>query len=697
MKQFVLGLVVLALVASTGFAHGGNYRGPAGEVPPNMRKPEDPPPPSDNGTPTPPEDPGGGTPTPPDPGDGGGRPDAPAPPSGGDDNGPGKVLPPAAGAGGAGTGTATPGGGKRVGPPPVTFDSWEFWWGYNKDDILNLKARLMANESGSGTVGGMVGVGKTHERSKGAAASLTVVKIKDEVIPALEAILDDPKLHFDIRAGAVIALGKVGASFQEFRGRIASRLIDIMNIKSGDEHFSVEESAALALGLLLSKDDEIVNALCDKALDRRGAFTKNHRARAFALLALGLLQVNSTDATYDRVVETLRSLVKSEDESSDNSPVCALMAMGLSNDPTFIDDLVPMVKDGRAFKTRKLKDLVRCYAASALGKIIDGVGVAFATPQGNNIKTVVDVLSKAMISSDNHTVRSAVIAFGQIGCQEGVDPALVKKMVRSLDYMVKKGESQAANYALIALGKIGAIVDDPGTRNKIFDTLRTNLKKGSYTSRPFAALSLGLMGRSGKVGDSREAIKDVVRFEFREFRGDPKNRGGYAIALGMLGDREAVPMLIKVLEEKGAVKRLRGACAIALGMIRDRSAVDAIKKALIEDKDPELRVDTAVAVGLIGDSESVKMLVDILKDPRSSLYVQGSVTLAVGRIGDKSAVEPLVAMLKDTSVQDLNRAFAAVALGFLGDRQTIPVMSRIAKDVNYRAQINAMEEVLSIL
>ena len=696
MKQLVLGLVVLALVASTGFAHGGNYRGPAGEVPPNMRKPEDPPPPSDKPTPTPDPDDKPGTPTPPD-ADGGGRPDAPPPPSGGDDGAPGRVLPPAAGAGGAGGGTATPGGGKRVGPPPVTFDSWEFWWGYNKDDILNLKARLMANESGSGTVGGMVGVGRKHERTAGSAASLTVVKIKDEVIPALEAILDDGKLHFDIRAGAVIALGKVGASFPDFRGRIASRLIDIMTIKSGEEHFSVEESAALALGLLLSKDTEIVNALCDKALDTRGAFTKNQRARAFALLALGLLQVNSTDETYDRVVETFRSIVKSEDEPNDNTPVSALVAMGLSQDPIFIDDLIPMVKDARAFKTKKLKDLIRSYAASSLGRIIDGVGVSFTTEQGSNLKTVVDVLSKAMISSDNHTVRSSVIAFGQIGSQDGVDAGLLKKMVRSLDYMVKKGESQAANFALISLGKIGAVVDDSGIRNKIFDTLRTNLKKGSYTSKPFAAMSLGLMGRSSKVGDSRQAIKDVVRFEFREFRGDPKNRGGYAIALGMLGDREAVPMLIKVLEEKGAVKRLRGSCAIALGMIRDRSAVEAIKKALIEDKDPELRVDTAVAVGLIGDSESVKLLVDILKDPRSSLYVQGSVTLAVGRIGDKSAVGPLVAMLKDTDVQDLNRALAAVALGLLGDRQTIPVMSRIAKDINYRAQINAMEEVLSIL
>jgi HEAT repeat protein len=364
--------------------------------------------------------------------------------------------------------------------------------------------------------------------------------------------------------------------------------------------------------------------------------------------------------------------------------------MALSGDPAYIEPLKSMVKDGRAYKTVKLVDLVRCYAASAIGKIAE-------TNPNVVDKELVDVLHKAMIGRGNHTVRSAVIAFGQIGSNPELDAGLLKKMIHSLEHMVKKGENQASNFALISLGKIGATCDDARLRNRIFDTLRTAMKKGSYTAKPFAALALGLMGRSSTVGDSADTIKDEVRFEFKEFRGDPKNRGGYAIALGMLRDKKSVPMLIEVLEDKSAVKRLRGACAVALGMIRDRSAVAAIKKALETDKDPELRVDTAVAVGLIGDKGSLEMLTKILEDPRSSLYVQGSVTLAVGRIGDISAIDPLVRMMESDDVQDLNRALAAVALGLLGDRQKIPVLSRIAKDVNYRAQINAMEEVLSIL
>jgi HEAT repeat protein len=691
MKHVLLGLVILALAAGTAFAHGGSYRGPAGEVPPNMRKPEDPPPPSEGGTPTPPPEEDPGTPTPPDNGQPGGRPDAPPPPGSDDGGGSRPQLPPAAGGGNAGGGANTPGGQRRSGPPPTTFDSWEFWWGYNKDEILNLKQQLLGREGGAVTRDNPVGIGGSHERSGDSSIAPTMVKIQQTVIPALEAILDDQKAHFDIRAGAVIALAKVGSKDQPraLQSRIASRLIDIMKLKNPDEHFSVEESAALALGILQAKDEEIVNALCDKALDRRSAFTKNERARAFALLALGLLEIQPSDPGYERVQATFKDVLTSK-ETNDNTPVCALVGMGLSGDPSHLPALMDMVKDSKAYRQTKLQDLVRSYAAAAIGKIVE------RNPNGFD-KDMYTVLHKSMIGSGNHTIRSAVIAFGQIGSQPGVDEALLKQMVRSLEYMVEKGENQAANYALISLGKIGGATTDQRLRNRIFDTLRTAMKKGSYTAKPFAALSLGIMGRSQNAADARPTICEEVRFEFKEFRGDPKNRGGYAIALGMLRDRAAVGDLIKVLEDKGAVKRLRGACAVALGMIGDQQAGDAIKDALANDKDPELRVDTAVAVGLLGDKKSLKMLIDILEDDRSSLYVQGSVTLAVGRIGDISAIDPLVKMMKSDDVQDLNRALAAVALGLLGDRNPIPVLSRIAKDVNYRAQINAMEEVLSIL
>jgi hypothetical protein len=320
MKQLVLGLVILALVASTGFAHGGSYRGPSGEVPPNMRKPEDPPPPDSGGTPTPPpeEDPGDShSPDDPNPG----RP-APPPPDGDPGGDPGRVPGKAPDAPGPGSGAVTgPGGRKNSGPPPTTYDSWEFWWGYNKDAILNLKSRLMGSESRSSTEAGILSVGKGIGKSGSSTQAPTELAIQQRIIPSLERVLDDTDLNFDIRAGAVIALAKVGSTQSEsIKGGIAKRLIDVMQNRNGKQHFSVEESGALALGILQFKDEAVLNALCDRITDKRAK--GNPRTRAFALLALGLLEVKSTDASYERVADTLTSTVKSESTLKD-LPVCA--------------------------------------------------------------------------------------------------------------------------------------------------------------------------------------------------------------------------------------------------------------------------------------------------------------------------------------------------------------------------------------
>jgi HEAT repeat protein len=136
-------------------------------------------------------------------------------------------------------------------------------------------------------------------------------------------------------------------------------------------------------------------------------------------------------------------------------------------------------------------------------------------------------------------------------------------------------------------------------------------------------------------------------------------------------------------------------------MIGERESADPILETLEEREDRELRVDTAVAAGLLGDSRAVRILVDVLNDPKSSQFVLGSVALALGRIGDHKAVGPLVRILEpestDGNYPDLTRALVAVALGQLADRRKVPVLYRVSKDVNYRAPVTALEELLTIL
>ena len=46
---------------------------------------------------------------------------------------------------------------------------------------------------------------------------------------------------------------------------------------------------------------------------------------------------------------------------------------------------------------------------------------------------------------------------------------------------------------------------------------------------------------------------------------------------------------------------------------------------------------------------------------------------------------------------DLTRALVAVALGQIADQSDIRVLSRVSKDINYRAAVLSLDEILTIL
>ena len=91
----------------------------------------------------------------------------------------------------------------------------------------------------------------------------------------------------------------------------------------------------------------------------------------------------------------------------------------------------------------------------------------------------------------------------------------------------------------------------------------------------------------------------------------------------------------------------------------------------------------------------------VLSDPKASQFVLGSVALALGQIGDHQAIGPLLKILEpqkpNGAYPDLTRALVAVALGQIADQSDIRVLSRLSKDINYRASVPALDEILTIL
>jgi HEAT repeat protein len=676
-------LVAVPASVRAAYAHGGQYRGPAGEVPPDSRQPEDPPPPdTGGGTPTPPDTGGGGTPTPPDSGGGG----TPTPP----DSGGGETPPPGSGGGvpppsGGGPGTKT---GKMPTKKGPSYDSWLFWWNYNKDEILNLKRTLRSGMAASGnrTISEVGDSGEVAQEEQ----NITARVVETRVVPILEEVARNSKVNFDIQASGVLGLAKIGR-----KDRIPMLMQMVKN--NGPEQYNkvVEETAALALGVMQERNKQVRDFLGEVAVDPNA----KPRTRCFAAFALGLL--GSPDAAAGSNAETLsilKSLVSNPSESSRDISCSALVAIGHLGDRAAIPDLLTWLNEEKA-GANKLNDVQLSYVAAALGKI-GQPGIA-----GPDSREVIDAFRHQLQLKNRMTRYSVVIALGQVA--PNADEKIQMECVQALSGIIgaeNKGgtDTQSVNFALASLGRIAGVAPGPdgkggcpeAVRAKAIDKLGSTFQ-GKATTRSFAALGLGLAAMNYDA--DRAKIAEKIRDTLAKSTGDVEQRGALCISLGLLKDIQSAGVLQAILQDKGNEKKLRGTAALGLGLIGDRSAIEVVRNVLKEKEDRDLRVDAAIAAGLLRDNQAVESLVEILKDPKSSQFVLGSVATALGQIGDQRAIDPLTQILKDEKYPDLTRALACVALGQIGDKTEISVLSRLSKDVNYRAYYDAIGEVLTII
>lgn len=689
--------VVPGLVGKA-YAHGGQYRGPAGEVPPDSREPSDPPPPASpppTGTP----DGDGGGPETGGPGDVGGPPTS----GGGDGGSPptsGGGAPPPSGTGGGPGGVSTKGGKKPGGAAKSPgYEDWTFWWNFNKDEIVQLKSSVKKLQSGVASGTGSHGLGRTRGGGGEAVRTATDAAIQDKIVPALRTLLTQDDLNFDIQSASAIALSKISDD----------SVIDTLkamatNDKKGGYQKVVRESAGLAFGLLQKDSEDVRNFLIGLIGDDK---LDSSFVRPFSAISLGLL--GGTNDRDDAALNALLNIAHSN-QSGDVKPA-ALVALGLLGNEKAVAPLLKMLETGKGAKLdlstgEDLKDVERAFVVQALGKL-GQPGTAAAGQETAVLDAIDGLLSgKKSNKASTNEKRSAAIALGQIGPQ--CSPKQQTEIVKTLKAIAmgdRDDDSSIRNFATISLGRIGSTKGvEAATRDEAIKALTYVLDKGKPTTiaPPFAALGLGLIGRS--LVDEGLPVRDdeinkKIRDMFEETK-DPRSRGSYAIALGMMRDKLCIPALKSVLAEKGDSK-LRGYSAVALGMIGSDECRDAIKTALTTDTDRDLRVQTAVAAGLIGDASVIKNLVDILESAEDSQYILGSVALSLGQIGDDRSIEPLVNIaldqVKGKSFPDLTRALATVALGQIGDRRDLPVLSRVARDFNYRAHVPAMAELLTIL
>jgi HEAT repeat protein len=666
--------VASTLTLEVSRAHGGSYRGPGDTVPPG----------------------GGGG------GGGGSGPGMPGP-SGPGGTGPGTPGGPSAPGGvptgGSGGRPASPGTGALNSGPDLS--TWEFWWGFNKEQYLNLKSHVHAADLSTPDSDAFWNQGSKARETM--APSEETIRVK--VVPALRELLANERSN-DIVTGALVALAKIGDiraedGTSEFETAIARFL--------ADPNQEIAETAAIALGILANEAS--IPTLQALALDSKagralvGSTEVSYRTRAFATYGLGLVGAESSgNATRQRIARILIDVLDQPTSSTRDVQVSAVTALGLvpidvdpsetpegALDPT--SSRQSQIRFLRAlYRDQEVHPMVRAHVPTAMARLLVDAPAELRDSIAEDLLAALERKSK-----ERDEVRmSCVLALGQMGDSDS--DAMDVRIRAALAQMMEDGDEQSRNFTNIALGQIGGRsgkgADSERGRRETRVFLLNQLMKGRSQGKTWAALGLGVMenaltregvtagSASGTVKEQlRKALADTVR---------PDNVGAYAIALGIAGDIEARFVLKEKFDHLSEVNA-RGYLAVGLGLIGARETTADIQKVVRSSKyKPELMRSAAIGLGLLGDKELVPYLCEALLNAKGQSS-QAAIATALGYIGDSRSIDPLIAMLKPSKgATDGARGFAAVALGIVSDKELLPWNSKISTNVNYRASTSTL-------
>lgn len=502
-----------------------------------------------------------------------------------------------------------------------TLSPWRYWWRLNRAPIMRLRKRLLER---------VVVTGKRRPTRLFDRAA-----VRKKLVPILlDALKDEDQA---VRTAAAVALGKLEV-------REASPLLKDLYRK--DQIRDVRESALM--GLMLMRDPANRDWLRGVAKSQKAA----RRVRGLALLGLGflkdepfLLDVMRGKATASEPAATERELRAS-----------ATLALGFCEDPALVLSFLEAMRDAR------MPEGVAGYAGTCIARL----GNPIALPE--MLKLIND--SKRKVHDEARY--GAAIAVGRLvrPDDETTIDLLGRKAQRDKDRGVRA-------LLLLSLGRIGG--------DRAVTHIVAGMTKSEAPLRGFHYIALGLSGHA-------EAGPLLVD-EFSKCK-TPDHRSACVLALGLCGYRDAAPLIRAELAKRHPGFVEQG--MVALGLLNDKAAIPLIEKIVAEIRVPMVRREGAIALALLKGTAAVPQLLDLMKSGKSTLS-RGAVSAALGLVGTERCVEPLLAIYRNKKLKDEERALALASLGSIADPAAVSLLRRFSEDLNPYVICESAQELLNIL
>ncbi|MEZ6014091.1 MAG: HEAT repeat domain-containing protein [Planctomycetota bacterium] len=597
---------------------------------------------------------------------------------------------------------------------------WRLWWEFNKDLYLRF-ANINTSETKTGSDDFYLGQGQRSMRIGGRASNdlidgaivpalLDAVKLGGSNPFAQSALVamtkiggEENQFQFDFITKWFLELPNgtdVMHPTAAFCLGLEGDTADIQILR--DLAKDTEAGRAIVKG---EKVPEDVRAYATYGLGVMAGRSEDRLVRGQVVRDL----IDLLEAKYERVDKDGKK-VKGDEPVSNDVQVAAMISLGLV--PLHVDDsvvpcycgkcvvpepetsLYPQVTYLMRYFTadKEFDPFLRAHAATTLGRLVAArpAGVTERMKEG-----IAEVLIRALENSSQQPAlvrESAVLALGLMG---DADEGDIDKWIRwAVARSARAGTPLEKRFAMIALAYIGGRPgegDEPfGAVDDVRRVLLQHLSSAKKDVKPWAGLALGVLGHSlredGQPLDS--SVDLALRSSMKTVRRG-SDMGAYAIALGLRQDASAADALMERFDEIRD-EDARGYAALALGLMGAREAIEPLQRVLTDgDSLPLLQTRAGVALGLLGDSTVIGQLLELAQNgPKEKAASREAAVAALGYIGDRRAIERLCEILVDKEQHsDTLRETAMVAAGFLADRTAKPWRTVFTLGCNYRAEV----------
>jgi len=457
-----------------------------------------------------------------------------------------------------------------------------------------------------------------------------------------------------------------------------------------DKDLMVRATAVLALGK--SRDKNIIPVLrevfkSDKKSEARDVASLSaciqgdeSDVKNIASLALGIMGDES-------VLNDFKSILANQKASSQEiiSQSYTALSLGYIKNNDSIEILKEILN-----RPNKPNNELQCSALLSLGNLQD--------------KSLIPFISKILTDlSRNDSVRSyAALALGRIK-----DPAALPELRKALQD--KKSSVRAS--AAIALGLIESIEAKDDLINlltndkisevrsyaaislaqlgdkSVYSIISKFAKKGDYHLENMCTLALGILGNPEAIPELRELV---------EKKNKPLSYGAAILALGLLKDKSSVPNLIKIVEKESADTTNWCYAIQSLGMIGDAKAIPVLKKVFKTELTSFTTLaysDLIVALTLLGKRQEIlSLLHERLKNESLHSEIQYRILHGLAYIGDKTSLEHLVKFYNEQRDNYL-RMYTVFALGYILDKNKISPLYKITADTNFDIWLDIIDQI----